>query len=360
MSLAGYEHKMGQGSHDMRISGRIAKVRSTKQFVWHLLLYAKSEKSVSPTRLRGWGLLTLSLAGYEHKMGQGSHDMRISGRIAKVRSTKQFVWHLLLYAKSEKSVSPTRLRGWGLLTLSLAGYEHKMGQGSHDMRISGRIAKVRSTKQFVWHLLLYAKSEKSVSPTRLRGWGLLTLSLAGYEHKMGQGSHDMRISGRIAKVRSTKQFVWHLLLYAKSEKSVSPTRLRGWGLLTLSLAGYEHKAGQKPPRAPALLQEILFMNVEKISKFTVELLLKYYDNDIQLFLDACADDVLWIGPAENQVIRTSRALKSAFAAEHNNLHFAVHDLKAVPLTTGSPHVCEVVLFFIVDTIWPDESVSRVK
>lgn len=102
------------------------------------------------------------------------------------------------------------------------------------------------------------------------------------------------------------------------------------------------------------------MNVEKISKFTVELLLKYYDNDIQLFLDACADDVLWIGPAENQVIRTSRALKSAFAAEHNNLHFAVHDLKAVPLTTGSPHVCEVVLFFIVDTIWPDESVSRVK
>lgn len=102
------------------------------------------------------------------------------------------------------------------------------------------------------------------------------------------------------------------------------------------------------------------MNVEKISKFTAELLLKYYDNNIQLFLDACADDVLWIGPAENQVIRTSRALKSAFAAEHNNLHFAVHDLKAVPLTTGSPHVCEVVLFFIVDTIWPDESVSRVK
>ena len=102
------------------------------------------------------------------------------------------------------------------------------------------------------------------------------------------------------------------------------------------------------------------MNVEKISKFTAELLLKYYDNDIQPFLDACADDVLWIGPAENQVIRTSRALKSAFAAEHNNLHFAVHDLKAVPLTTGSPHVCEVVLFFIVDTIWPDESVSRVK
>ena len=78
------------------------------------------------------------------------------------------------------------------------------------------------------------------------------------------------------------------------------------------------------------------MNVEKISKFTAELLLKYYDNDIQPFLDACADDVLWIGPAENQVIRTSRALKSAFAAEHNNLHFAVHDLKAVPLTTGSP------------------------
>ena len=40
------------------------------------------------------------------------------------------------------------------------------------------------------------------------------------------------------------------------------------------------------------------------------------------------EDVLWIGPAVGQVIRTKKALVAAFAAEKHELRFAVHNLTA--------------------------------
>lgn len=99
------------------------------------------------------------------------------------------------------------------------------------------------------------------------------------------------------------------------------------------------------------------MNIQEVAKQTVDIVMRYYNNDIQPFLDACDEDVLWIGPAENQIIRTREALVAAFAAEKNDLRFVVHDLKVIPIPTTNSHVCEIILVFTVDTIWPDGSVN---
>ena|GEM_PF-3652550 len=102
------------------------------------------------------------------------------------------------------------------------------------------------------------------------------------------------------------------------------------------------------------------MNIQEVAKQTADIVIRYYQNDIQPFLDACDEDVLWIGPAENQIIRTREALVAAFAAEKNDLRFEVYDLRVIPVSTTNNHVCEIVLIFTVDTIWPDNSVNRVK
>lgn len=37
---------------------------------------------------------------------------------------------------------------------------------------------------------------------------------------------------------------------------------------------------------------------------SADILTKYYSNEIDSFLNACHEDILWIGPAEKHVIRT--------------------------------------------------------
>ena len=66
-----------------------------------------------------------------------------------------------------------------------------------------------------------------------------------------------------------------------------------------------------------------FMQIQELADYTAQILLEYYENKIQPFLDACDEDVLWIGPAVGQVIRTREALVAAFAAEKHELRFAV-------------------------------------
>ena len=101
------------------------------------------------------------------------------------------------------------------------------------------------------------------------------------------------------------------------------------------------------------------MQIQELADYTAQILLDYYENRIQPFLDACDEDVLWIGPAVGQVIRTKKALVAAFAAEKHELRFAVHNLTATLLPTGSSHVMNIFLSFLVDTFWPDGSSVRV-
>lgn len=102
------------------------------------------------------------------------------------------------------------------------------------------------------------------------------------------------------------------------------------------------------------------MRCEDIAELSARVLLAYYDNDIEPFLDACHPNVLWIGPGEGQIIHTQETLRNTFYAEKNNLKFAVHDLSVTALPTGSPSVIEVVLMFLVDTFWPNGTSGRVS
>ena len=100
------------------------------------------------------------------------------------------------------------------------------------------------------------------------------------------------------------------------------------------------------------------MQIQELADYTAQILLDYYENRIQPFLDACDEDVLWIGPAVGQVIRTKKALVAAFAAEKHELRFAVHNLTATLLPTGSSHVMNILLSFLVDTLRPRLSTDR--
>lgn len=72
------------------------------------------------------------------------------------------------------------------------------------------------------------------------------------------------------------------------------------------------------------------MNLNEIAELSSNILIQYYNNNIQPFLDACHSDVLWIGPAEKQIIRTKKSLCEAFAAERHDLTFALHNLEVTP------------------------------
>lgn len=99
---------------------------------------------------------------------------------------------------------------------------------------------------------------------------------------------------------------------------------------------------------------------QALMQLSVDIITRYYNNEIEPFLAACHPDVLWIGPANTQIIRTRKTLIETFAEEHHNLRFEMHDLVTVPLMTPSSKVLEVLLFYDVDTIWPDNSMQRVK
>lgn len=53
------------------------------------------------------------------------------------------------------------------------------------------------------------------------------------------------------------------------------------------------------------------MNIKDVADRTTEILNLYYNNEIEPFLNSCHEDVLWLGPAEKQVIRGQKNLVDA-------------------------------------------------
>ena len=100
------------------------------------------------------------------------------------------------------------------------------------------------------------------------------------------------------------------------------------------------------------------MTTTELAELSASLLTRYYENDVQPFFDYCHDDVLWLGPAHNQMLRTKKVLVAAFEQERSPLRFAVYNLTATPFRI-SANCTEVLLTFVVDTFWPDGSSNRV-
>ena len=101
------------------------------------------------------------------------------------------------------------------------------------------------------------------------------------------------------------------------------------------------------------------MNISDLVNRSADIINQYYQNNITPFLDAFHEDALWIGPAEKQILRTQKAIQEAFHREKHELKFVLHDLTLTPLTVGSRQACEIMVFYRVDTIWPDGSSNQV-
>ena len=93
------------------------------------------------------------------------------------------------------------------------------------------------------------------------------------------------------------------------------------------------------------------MKKQEITDLSIELLLRYYDNDVSLLLDCVDDDVLWYGPAEGQFLRGRAAMSAAWAAENNPLTFTVDNLKTTTVSSGAS-LCIVAMTYSVTTHYP--------
>ena len=93
------------------------------------------------------------------------------------------------------------------------------------------------------------------------------------------------------------------------------------------------------------------MDRKKVTKLSVNLLLRYYDNDLSLFMECLDEEVLWYGPAEGQFLQGKKALVKAWGSENNPLTFTVNDLRSTTASVNSS-MCIVVLSFSVVTHYP--------
>ena len=100
------------------------------------------------------------------------------------------------------------------------------------------------------------------------------------------------------------------------------------------------------------------MTVDEITTLSTDLLTQYYANNTQPFFDHAHTDILWMGPAKNQIIRTKKALVESFEKEDNQLHFQIYNLTATPFYI-SANCTEVLMTFVVDTFWPNGDTNRV-
>lgn len=83
----------------------------------------------------------------------------------------------------------------------------------------------------------------------------------------------------------------------------------------------------------------------------IYIITEYYENTLEPFFDAVADDVLWIGPAEGQLIQGKDILLSMFAAERHTLTFTMGAIQA-HCVAPSAHVKETVLRLGIATHYP--------
>lgn len=93
------------------------------------------------------------------------------------------------------------------------------------------------------------------------------------------------------------------------------------------------------------------MKTTEIINRTIFIIAEYYKNNLQPFFECLSDDVMWIGPAERQLIQGKNQLLQTFAAEQHALTFTMGDIKALCV---SPHsrVKEVVLHYDIYTHYP--------
>ena len=65
------------------------------------------------------------------------------------------------------------------------------------------------------------------------------------------------------------------------------------------------------------------MRTDDLIYRSIYIITQYYKNDLEPFFGSISDDILWLGPAERQMIHGKQTLLQTFAREENNLTFTM-------------------------------------
>ncbi len=65
------------------------------------------------------------------------------------------------------------------------------------------------------------------------------------------------------------------------------------------------------------------MTTSNLTDLSIEILLQYYENNLEPFFTYCHENILWIGHANNQIIRSKDHLLEAFSNEENPLFLTI-------------------------------------
>jgi hypothetical protein len=94
------------------------------------------------------------------------------------------------------------------------------------------------------------------------------------------------------------------------------------------------------------------MNSKEIVELTSDIVQRYYQNDIQPFLDHVDENVLWYGPAKGQFLSGRQSVLNAWASESQSLSFSLGNICLDHISSHSSY-CEVMMSFPVTTHYPD-------
>ena len=93
------------------------------------------------------------------------------------------------------------------------------------------------------------------------------------------------------------------------------------------------------------------MNAKSIVTESIHIITEYYANNTAPFFDALAEDTLWYGPAEKQVLRGRENILKAWAGEDNRLTFSLGNINAAYISPRTGCL-EVITTFSVITHFP--------
>ncbi len=94
------------------------------------------------------------------------------------------------------------------------------------------------------------------------------------------------------------------------------------------------------------------MKSKEMVDLTNDIVQRYYQNDVQPFLDHVDEKVLWYGPAKGQFLSGKQAILDAWADEKHSLTFSLGNVRLDHISSHNSY-CEVMMSFPVTTHYPD-------
>ena len=98
------------------------------------------------------------------------------------------------------------------------------------------------------------------------------------------------------------------------------------------------------------------INLEQRS---ADILIEYYNNNLDPYFEAMDKDFLWLGPSRGQWVYGKENLRDMYEKETHNLSFDIGDLTTTMRMMGSS-VCEVIDSFDLTTHYPDNEIVYVR